>query len=45
VRKKEFGGGLHQSDVITSMCLYAIKNNIHYLEKDNENARAMAIIF
>jgi len=44
LHKKEFGGGLHQSDVISSMCFYALKNNIKHLKDDNKKALKIAEI-
>jgi threonine aldolase len=40
--QKWYGGGLHQSGVLASACLFAIKNNLHYIEKDHNNAKLLA---
>jgi threonine aldolase len=36
--RKIFGGGMRQVGILAAACLYAIKNNIHRLRYDHENA-------
>ena len=40
--QKWYGGGLHQSGIIASACLFAIQNNLDYIEKDHNNAKLLA---
>jgi threonine aldolase len=40
--QKWYGGGLHQSGILASACLFAIKNNVDYIQKDHNNAKLLA---
>jgi threonine aldolase len=40
--QKWYGGGLHQSGILASACLFAIKNNLDYINKDHNNAKLLA---
>ncbi len=40
--RKILGGGMRQSGVIASMCLYAFENNLNKMKDDNHNAKHFA---
>jgi threonine aldolase len=42
VYQKWYGGGLHQSGVLASTCLFALQNNINCISVDHQNAKLLA---
>ena len=40
--QKWYGGGLHQSGILASSCLFAIQNNLNFIHKDHKNAKLLA---
>jgi threonine aldolase len=40
--QKWYGGGLHQSGILASSCLFAIQNNLNQISKDHVNAKLLA---